>query len=108
MTSFLAAMQVLLGQVSQMGHKIARAGSAGTIKLLLWESRVHSVSSDDPCQMNFALRQNNLNFAEIERFKMAVESNLTTRVARAAITGIGKIYTLYVYIQGVFLTAPSP
>ena len=48
---------MLLGQVSQMGHKIARAGSAGTIKLLLWESRVQIVSSDDPCQMNFALRQ---------------------------------------------------
>ena len=34
---------------------------------------------------------------------MSIESNLTTRVTRAAITGIGKISTLYVYfyIQGV-------
>ena len=56
----------------------------------------------------FCAAANNLNFAEIERFKMAVESNLTTRVTRAAITGIGKIYTLYVHIQGVFLTAPTP
>ena len=51
----------------------------------------------------FCVAANNLNFAEIERFKMSVESNLTTRVTRAAITGIGKISTLYVYIQGVFL-----
>ena len=52
----VAAMQVLLGHVSQMGHKIARAGTAGTIKLLLRESRVQSVSTVDPYQMNLALR----------------------------------------------------
>ena len=62
----VAAMQVLSGHVSQMGHKIARAGTAGTIKLLLRER-----TGKEPVRLTA--------WVDLDRFPASLESEAGER-----------------------------
>ena len=99
-------------QVSQCAIKFARAGNtAGYIicccQRICPQGFDCSSLSDLSCVVTETA--NHLKFAETS--KMSIESKLISRVTRAAIAGIGKLYTLYVCIfihSGWFLLFNCP
>ena len=99
-------------QVWQCAIKFARAGNtAGYIicccQRICPQGFDCSSLSDLSCVVTETA--NHLKFAETS--KMSIESKLISRVTRAAITGIGKLYTLYVHIfiqSGWFLLINCP